>query len=434
MEDEMSRALSASSALTLQNALASVTDEALVSDLRRLVRDDQALEAQLLAHIGEVDARRLYARFAAPSMFQYCVCELHLSEAEAYRRITVARAVRKYPLFLDRIAQGELNLSTGCLLCPHLTEENHAELFTAAKHRSKREVERLLATRFPKRAVPDRVRKLPVSRTSESLLIGENRTAETADDDTFRRLAESETDTGAKLPASDVQPPAPDSHPPNVGAKGDGVVEPLNAAQYRVEFTASATLEEKPTRAGELLGFSVSPNDLATIVERGIDLLIKDLENKKHGVCTRPRPEPAQTTESVDGNGGMDESRAAKVGAGRETSGGRGSASDSSRAEKPPSKKSRRAPGMKRSRTIGRGIRREVYARDQGQCVYRDGRGKRCLERRGLHYHHRRPFAVGGDATVDNIELRCATHNALSAEEDFGRDATRRFRRDDSKN
>jgi hypothetical protein len=42
-------------------------------------------------------------------------------------------------------------------------------------------------------------------------------------------------------------------------------------------------------------------------------------------------------------------------------------------------------------------------------------------ERCGLELHHREPYARGGPPTEDNLELRCRAHNALAAEEDFGR-------------
>jgi hypothetical protein len=38
------------------------------------------------------------------SMFVYCVEVLHLSEAEAYLRINVARAARRHPVLLDLLA------------------------------------------------------------------------------------------------------------------------------------------------------------------------------------------------------------------------------------------------------------------------------------------------------------------------------------------
>jgi hypothetical protein len=53
-------------------SLAAVPDDELLERLSALLRKSCRTEADLVAHIGEVDRRRLYARAAAPSMFAYC--------------------------------------------------------------------------------------------------------------------------------------------------------------------------------------------------------------------------------------------------------------------------------------------------------------------------------------------------------------------------
>jgi len=63
--------------------LKSIPDDELLRRLGELLRQSRRVEADLVAHIGEVDLRRLYAREAAPSMFVYPLEVLHLSEAEA---------------------------------------------------------------------------------------------------------------------------------------------------------------------------------------------------------------------------------------------------------------------------------------------------------------------------------------------------------------
>lgn len=50
-----------------------------------------------------------------------------------------------------------MHLSALALLRPHLTEENHTELLDAVRGKSKRDVEMLLATRFPQRDTPARM-------------------------------------------------------------------------------------------------------------------------------------------------------------------------------------------------------------------------------------------------------------------------------------
>ena len=87
-------------------SLKSVRDDDLLRQLSRLVGQSRRNEAEVVAHIGEAEARRLYAEEACSSMFEYCRRILHLRESEAYLRITVARAARKHPTLLDRLGDG----------------------------------------------------------------------------------------------------------------------------------------------------------------------------------------------------------------------------------------------------------------------------------------------------------------------------------------
>ena len=57
-------------------------------------------------------------------MFAYCTESLHLSEAEAYRRITVARAARQHPELLKALRDGRLHLSGLARLVPLVNLDN----------------------------------------------------------------------------------------------------------------------------------------------------------------------------------------------------------------------------------------------------------------------------------------------------------------------
>jgi 5-methylcytosine-specific restriction endonuclease McrA len=65
-------------------------------------------------------------------------------------------------------------------------------------------------------------------------------------------------------------------------------------------------------------------------------------------------------------------------------------------------------------------IRRAVFDRDGARCTFEDSTGRRCAETHYLELHHLEPFARGGEHTEANLTLRCAAHNAISAELDFG--------------
>ena len=71
------------------------------------------------------------------------------------------------------------------------------------------------------------------------------------------------------------------------------------------------------------------------------------------------------------------------------------------------------------SRRIPSAVRRAVWTRDDGQCAFIGARG-RCTERGFLEFHHVIPFADGGVAVVDNIQLRCRAHNQYELDRWFG--------------
>ena len=148
--------------------LESIPDDELLRRLAELLRQSRRVEADLVAHIGEVDSRRLYARLASPSMFAYSTEVLHLSEAEAYLRIAVARASREHPILLAMLADGRLHLTAIAKLTPHLTHGNREALLKRAAHKSRRQIEELVAELAPRPDAPAVMRKLPERRAQTS--------------------------------------------------------------------------------------------------------------------------------------------------------------------------------------------------------------------------------------------------------------------------
>ena len=254
--------------------LKALSDDALLRRLSELVHDSRRVEVELIAHIAEVDARRLYAREATSSMFVYCTDVLHLSEHEAYLRIRVARAAREHPELLDMLAVGRIHLSGIGTLVPHLTPGNRDTLLERATHRSKRQIEELVAELRPQPDVPATVRKLPARaptpRRSDAL---EPRAAEPAALELVPdRVAES---AAAAAPPSRVEPLAPE--------------------RYRVQFTASAGLRDKLARLQALMRHSVPDGDLAAIIELAVSEKLERLEAKRFAKTRTPRKTLAKT-------------------------------------------------------------------------------------------------------------------------------------------
>jgi len=155
-------------------------DHTLTVELGRLAGCEREATAALVAHLAEFDARRLYEGEGLPSVFKYCTTVLQLSEDSAYNRIQAARAARRFPAILERLAAGGLSVTTVRLLAPHLTAENHERLLTGADGKGKHDVEHLLATWFPQPDVAPTVRRIPARATPLSFAVAASETTPAA--------------------------------------------------------------------------------------------------------------------------------------------------------------------------------------------------------------------------------------------------------------
>jgi hypothetical protein len=403
------------------HSLTSFSDDELLRRLSDLLGQSRRDEADLVAHIGEADSRRLYAREASPSMFAYCTEVLHLSEAEAYLRIAAARASREHPPLLTMLADGRLHLTAIAKLAPHLTLQNREALLKRAVHRSRREIEELVAELSPRPGAPAVMRKLPDRRngtTSPALRLGPD-----GEVPSLGRCPEGGASVDRPLRPDGVAACEPELRPDGVAARKpelrpngvgarepelclDGVetagierrpsgaavlpvspraraavVEPLAPARYMVQFTASVELHDKLERLRALMRPSVPDGDLAAIVEQAVTEKLQRLEARRFARTQAPRKTLSESETSP------------------------------------------------RTRQIPAAVKRAVYERDGGRCRYEDEQGRRCTARQGLEFHHRRPFGRGGDHSVANIALTCRCHNGYLAEVDYGREAIARHRR-----
>jgi 5-methylcytosine-specific restriction endonuclease McrA len=366
------------------HTLASVPDDELLCRLGELVSRSRRLEAELVAHIGEVDQRRLYAREASPSMFAYCTEVLHLSEAEAYLRIAVARAAREHPMLLAMLGDGRLHLTGIAKLVPQLTRENRDVLLERATHRTKRQIEELIAELAPRPDAPSLMLKLPEKRTAPKPAAprGPNGSGAGVLELGPDGVAASPTPSTASVPppASYLAPHVTSSLAPASAATRSAVVEPLAPARYKVQFTASAELHDKLKRLQALLRSEVPDGDLAAIIDHAVTEKLERLEARRYAKTSAPRNRLSEANISPA------------------------------------------------SRHIPAAVRRAVRERDGDRCHYVDEQGRCCSEQARLEFHHRHPFALGGDHSPGNIRLLCRVHNQLLAEHDYGQLAMRRFR------
>jgi hypothetical protein len=396
----------------MKTALESLPDELLLRRLVELLEQARVSEAELVAHIGEVDARRLYAREAAPSMFVYCTERLHLSEAEAYLRIAAARAARAHPVLLDMLAAGRLHLTAVVRLAPHLTAENRESVLARAVHRTKRQIEELVAELQPRPDVPALIRKLaewpmpPATSSTADAPPADGVLAGSASADGVSRASTPEPTTpatfDATLPARVGLRPDAVAHLPASRLQPSSSVQALAPGRYKVQFTASAALRDKLERLQALMRSSVPDGDLAAIIDEAVTEKLARLEARRFG----RKKTPARTSSRAEAN--RPRGPVARAGfappaakAGRQVGGGCDARPTTPRA----ARKAMAVPP--RHRHVPATVRREVYERDEGRCRYVDPEGRRCSARDGLEFHHRHPFGMGGGHSPANVSLLC---------------------------
>jgi hypothetical protein len=138
-------------------------------------------------------------------------------------------------------------------------------------------------------------------------------------------------------------------------------VAPLAPGRFALQVTIGQSTHDKLRYAQSLLGHQLPSGDVAQVLDRALDALIRMLEKRKFAPTTRPRR-----------------------GHRRPTSDGRHISAD---------------------------VRRTVWNRDGGRCTFVSEAGQRCSARKRLEFDHVLEVARGGRATVDRIRLRCRAHN-----------------------
>jgi hypothetical protein len=228
------------------SSLQGLSHDQLFAQLHNLIQRDHILEADLIAHLGEVDARRLFLEQACPSMFHYCVHMLHFAEGVAYKRIAVARAARKFPALRSALESGDLHLTAASLLAPHLEREcgvkqstasaadqatlSAAEWVAGARHKTAREIKEWIADRNPREPVISSVRRVPPRQWGE----GSDRAKVAADTTAVGAAPEQRPGkaTSPEVEASrEFEQPASSLRPSKKGR-----CEPLGARRYCIRF------------------------------------------------------------------------------------------------------------------------------------------------------------------------------------------------------
>jgi len=286
-------------------------------------------------------------------------------------------------------------MTTRVLLQDVLDPGNHLEVLERAADKTEDEVKLLVATLQPRPAVPESIRRLPTRRVE----------------------APSEPPSplfAAPPPVSATPSAEPGSgHERNVNSPLVPVavaaevrrpkVEPLNATQHSIRFTAGSEFMELLTEARSVLSHVVPDGSLEGILRECMKKALEACAKRQRG-ATKDGGTRVVALASADVQPDSAESPETRM-------------------------NSKRKLWKKRSRYVPAAVRRAVWKRDGGRCTFVGPDGTRCGSTHMLQLDHLRPFALGGESTVENLTLHCVAHNLLRARLHFRPEHMAKFKR-----
>lgn len=230
-----------------ESNLARLSDAELLALMHRVYRRSRQCNAHLIRILIAVEKRRLHLQTAHPSLFEFCVGRLGMSNSTAQRFCVATRLAAKFPDLIGRVERGEIHLTTLVQMRHHLTAQNAHDLLELARGRTRYQVEELLASVAPRPDAPSRMRKLPTPRTGQSV------------------------------------------------APIERAVQPLTPERFRVQFNADRETRDDILQARDLMRHSNPSGDLERIFKFCVRAGVERLEARQHALLRKPARGPRPT-------------------------------------------------------------------------------------------------------------------------------------------
>jgi len=169
------------------------------------------------------------------------------------------------------------------LLAPHLTLDNVAGLLDTATHKTKEEIELLLAHRFPRHDVPERVQ--PINPSPQPLPQPESPSAplllapkHVPSDIPHAQAVSASLPAPERVPSLPLQPPSPSAR-----------ITPLAPERFAVQFTMSQAGRDDLREIQALLAHQQPSRNVAEVIEAALKLYRAHLGKRKFAATDRPR-------------------------------------------------------------------------------------------------------------------------------------------------
>ena len=329
----------------------------IVAHTKKLVANERKCTAEVLRYLQAIYNRRIHLEMSYPSIFEFVVKELGYSHSAAKRRVSALKLAQDLPSITEKVESGELSLAT-------IAKVNS---FIYAEKKSGREIKT-----EEKETILQQAMKSENPRNLEKLLILMSSTP-VRRQEKIRAASNNETMLQIYIK--------------------EEVFQKLERAKTIFKAQSNVEILEK------MLDFCLKHKDPLEKASR-TKLKEEKTAQKKRATTVR-RQRDAISHEGIAEDIYVDMSEemyiAQKI-----------LVKDSKITDTPNC--------AKKSRYITAAVKHKVWLRDQNRCTYVDSQsGKRCVAAKNLELDHRRPFALGGSNSAENLRLLCRNHNQYLA-------------------
>jgi 5-methylcytosine-specific restriction endonuclease McrA len=249
-----------------------LSSHALAARLSELLADERQTIVAFVLHLAELERRQLHLELGYSSLFVFCTQRLRLTGGAAFRRVTAAGLVRRYPVIADYLRDGRLCLTTLAMLRKVLDDGNYLEVLDRAAGRTEDQLKVLVAALRPQEAPQDLLRRLPTPPTAPP------------------------------APQADAQVPAePFSLFSQVPCQRTNTApQPISADQYVLRVTIGQELADDLKKVKALLSHSFPDRNLEAVLHACVRHMIAHCEKRRRG---SDKPAPRKVSRPPKGRG-----------------------------------------------------------------------------------------------------------------------------------
>jgi hypothetical protein len=365
----------------------------------KISKEFKRCESELLDIIIKVDDLKVYRKLSYPSLFQYVVKRLELSEAQAYNFINVGRKAKEVPQIREKIKNGELSVSKAKKITSVITPINQDYWLNLAQCASQKKVEREVAIANPKQAIWDQMTYVsPLEKVDEKVQIKRNtpqvKMQVGLSEKLMLKLRRAQ-DLVSQKKKSSVNLEL------TLEALVDDYIKKHDPVEKAKRQKIKGTLNLKIEQDSKIKQVSKTLQVLRTEAKAGIvhndkmekqELIKQTLRKSKQEVAQKTQASIKQTTT----NSKLKDKKVIEA---------------LSKQNKSCIESIKTQQKLGKRKSLPAQIKHQVYLNYNGQCSSTDENGKRCVARRFLDIHHIQPISQGGSDELENLALLCVGHH-----------------------